>query len=420
MYNPTSAFIIVFSGYITIRDWTEIDISGQNDFVSIFDILFFILIFVNIIRIVYNKEKIVFPKTNGVNLTIILFFISISIFPAVGIIFNQYSISYITPTIRYFQWFLFFPTVIYLCVYKNLSYKYILGSLGLAVVVQLGYGSLQYLEYLDIITELPHHDILADQTDRTRFDGRSTGFFGNPNLYGILMAVCSLCFIPQIGKNNGSWPLIALILGIFGVLLSGSRTALVILIIPASFYILNLFLQSEGFNSKQILYLTSGIFISIGVLVPFVGDRFVELLLLFTGDFNEISTLEVRFMNWENQINSYRQNGPTMVFTDITTDSYYLSIIRQSGIFGLISVLVMYVYILREGIRSVSVSRIYSEVLILVVLAILLANITMTAMASIDIQVIFWSHVGFLFYETKMSSMMNPWDNKNRFKNETS
>ncbi|WP_171908140.1 O-antigen ligase family protein [Natrialba sp. SSL1] len=385
--------------------------TGQNDFVSLFDVLFFLFVLILILSILKNNKNIFLPKDDSLLLMLMLYLLIVISLPFIGVVFHGYGFSRVTPSIRYFQWFLFLPIVVYLYVYEGLEHEHIILSLGIAAVSQTGYGLLQYIEHYEMISSLPHHTLLEAHTDRTDYNTRSIGFFRNPNRYGILMSFFGLIFSSLYIQGRKCPFLYLTLVSLLGVVLSGSRTALIAFLIPLIVYFIFLFGRLQSlfkFTTIVAIPILGIVFLSSEYIS---GGRFSEMYLLLRGDISEVSTLVARFENWNAAIDAYQTHSPTLVFRDVTgtpTDNYYLSILIQAGFIGPIVIVLMYLSIILWSLRiHFNQQNVYSDIVIVITLSILLANLTMSAFASPFTQILFWTYLGFLTATVQANAQKN-------------
>jgi hypothetical protein len=134
-------------------------------------------------------------------------------------------------------------------------------------------------------------------------------------------------------------------------------------------------------------------------------SRFGELIYLLTGNIGEISSLQVRFKNWQLAIDLFEEYIPfgTLVshsyVKEITTDNMYFSWLLQGGIVGIVSLVFIYTSTLICSVSEYSREQTQSISLLttLFVLSVGIGSLTTDLLGYTPIIVVFWVVLGLAF-----------------------
>jgi cell division protein FtsW (lipid II flippase) len=221
------------------------------------------------------------------------------------------------------------------------------------------------------------------------------------------MAIIFSYGVAGINTKEIDWRIATLLLILpgFGIVLAASRTA-TIMCLPGVFYII---IKTADQNPLIILpgILTAVVsFFSVNYITGGrTYKRLGELIYIFTGDFQEVSSLQVRFANWQESFRIWLDYAPfgTLVshgyVLDIIPDSLYVSTLLQSGVIGVVVLLFLYFSLIISGISEmIRQDSNFSGVLVLTVTtAVLIGNITTYAGTYPPSSTAFWIMVGIVF-----------------------
>lgn len=233
--------------------------------------------------------------------------------------------------------------------------------------------------------------------------GRVVGTIGNPNTYGIFMAVIILfminIIIPQDQKNKNRVSIkISFILCVYAVILSQSRTAYLLLTFGI---ILSILLRRKNkLRNILAMLLMILIFIVVFINVPFLLKRFSIDSILSFGN---------RLPIWKTYINEYLNplNFKFIIgygsnyIKDInqSVDNYYLQIILQYGIIGLLDYCIMIFTIFKSFTKINNIN--IKNFLFIAYLIVLISDFLGTINQHVDFTILMFLIFGYYNNHTK-------------------
>ncbi len=400
------AFLILITGYATFNPWLRFEMTETGHFISLLDLWFGLLIIVFVLEL-FHEYRLSFAKASRSLLISIALFVSVVLlYPLIAIVLGRYPIGAITPGLRHLQWMLFFPVTAVMCRNTTTRRRLVTSVIALIVLTHTSYAILQYLEFYGFVNNLPHHR-LEGHRQTWFYYGRATGLLLNPNHYGILMALCALVLatISTFNRQDAQRYGLYLSFAIGGILLSGSRTGLVMFMIPVTLCLFQIRFLLK--NTIWFPIFAGPIIIVDTILGGKISSRFGQLASLFKGGFENIPHLAGRFEAWRAAIEVYRQQPvygtlvASSIASDIITENYYLNLLIQAGPFGVLGILSVYLSSIRFGILTYTAeSNPYSFALILVTIAIVIGNMTAYPMGLPPVTVLFWSLLGTVHSKT--------------------
>ena len=226
---------------------------------------------------------------------------------------------------------------------------------------------------------------------------RVVGTLGNPNALGIFSVASIIIFIQNLQRKT-IWPKLFIVISIFIIALTGSRTSLILLLLVPLFQIAKVQLFS-----KKTLYIILG-FILFSLAGYFLLILFKEKLPYLSQILNivsgkEISSIENRFNLWEEAWSIYDSNSIFQFLFGLgpgyfsVADNAYLYILINYGIVS-ISIFVALIILLYMTIKQKK-TVIPKQYLFLLLISGLVAD-----------SLISFSYMTFLFYMIGFNSRM--------------
>lgn len=223
----------------------------------------------------YSKTSRRIPLFHGRNLITMLFFMFSTIFCATIAPFKEASLTqlnfYITVIILYFLWIIAFSSL-----NSEESTKVLLYSFSFLVSIQLLFSILQILKGNSLgFSVIGEGDVI--QRLGVPFPS-VTGTFGHPGILSLLYVICISLFFPSILQKGNYILLIALIVSFVGLILTFSRTSLLI-VLPILFFqwIFVNKIQIKISKMKILVLSLLGLIILIS-FGDFIGTRFLSLV----------------------------------------------------------------------------------------------------------------------------------------------
>jgi hypothetical protein len=317
------------------------DLAGMQ--ITFFDPIFAGFVLAELPRL-FNKRTVKLPKLPSfllVTISITLFLALYLVLPLAAILFSDWGPSVLTPGLRMAQWISYgvFAGILYHR--QRLTETDLLKLASAVIIIQTAYAGLQQLEFVGLLT-LPHHSYFADRNTWFIW-GRSTGLFVNPNRYGILMAV--LIPLPLIAslrdQNRIRWEILVIaVVGLVGLMMSGSRTGMLMAIAGISLYGLKATRTHPASLAGVILLLSPFVVIIDSITDGKISSRFGQILSVLSGDFDSSGSLVARFEFWESAISYAVTDGPSIVHRayvseiDHAVDNVFITLFVQAGIIG--------------------------------------------------------------------------------------
>ncbi len=203
-----------------------------------------------------------------------------------------------------------------------------------------------------------HHDIALE-----RMLARSTSTFGNPNILGQFLSCAAICFtlaaVSQLGRRI--WSVIIASAAVFGMVLSESRYALIVLAFG-----LILLMLLMGTSRRRLARTVGFLALFAAIAMIFIGTirhepvragRFEELRRPL-----EVHSLRVRMdIMWVDAYGDFKASpifghGPAKeIYTGIYTDSEYLDVLKRYGLLGFAAYFSIYLWFLnrlRKGLKA--------------------------------------------------------------------
>lgn len=310
----------------------------------------------------------IYKKTINIYTALGLFFIFLyTITPFVGFLLrNDMNISLIdsvSPSLRFIQCvtYGFFALYIGLNEFSirgsvNKWLKQVVVTVLLSITVHTIYAFYQYAAFFGLLSygDLPHLKFYEGR-ESWFYWWRATGLLANPNTFGILSFFCSvstlLLLLWKEIQGYGCWLLY--LLSVIGVILSGSRTAIVslVLISVICIFIGSMHKKIININIKGPAFLT---FVALPIVIIIINSsdklriRFAEIINLL-GNWDKIENLTGRFNFWDHAIHLLRTDtqfigtlvSPYRIYESISTDNGYVALLLQFPLLSLLFTLWM-------------------------------------------------------------------------------
>lgn len=231
--------------------------------------------------------------------------------------------------------------------------------------------------------------------------GRAVGTIGNPNTFGVFMVIFVLFALTLLFFRRGNGKLynliliITILISVYAIILSQSRTAFILLIM--STIILVFFSRKRIILRLSILFTLLIIFMIIYHHDPFLSKRFGA---------ENVSTLGGRIHVWKAIIENYL--SPFTAYNLIgygfyyvrdignAIDNFYLQLILQYGLIGLVLYINMFIYSIKAFLRRINVSE-YGKFIVLTIIVILISDFTGAISMSVDIFTFYFLILGYYF-----------------------
>lgn len=398
-YNPIYLCAILLG--ITINQTTNI--LGINS--SLSDIVLLILISV----LILNKQ-LYFIKNETI------FFLLLSISVLLSATFVVPSLYNITPNIL-----LIFSDYIKLLIsFLYLTLGYSLSKLKMdKKVIETQAIFAVFIAILGIITNFISIPIIQESLYFGEY--RLKGFLNDPNLFAIVQILAIIYFLKS-KKHSNKFSNLSILLLIFSILLSGSKTGLMSLFFIFCFY----FIQN---NSKHLIKLNTVILLLILtiiliVLVPIIVSPTLDLLNSLTYQNHSIERLSTLFTNFDDAISgngSARDDvwGKAIIIismfpiTGVGVGTYLSIADKLPGIatvahntylqlyaeWGIIFASIFFLYIFKILFRSLLhvKNNLIVDIVSLGLIAIMIGSISI----SLNNARLFWLYLGILLYQLK-------------------
>ena len=244
--------------------------------------------------------------------------------------------------------------------------------------------------------------------------GRSTGFFSNPNTYAFMLLLLGL---PSISLFQLTMKRSYLVLGVLvfvTILLTASRTGLILLAL-----VLIVFCVA----SRKLGYMAAlaaiccGAYFTLGILVetdlvcewsPYLNELLVRVHGAIHGesfDVQSINSFHERLLIWDRTLEWYHLNpvlgsGPLREEIHSFADNYYVYLLSRYGLVGLALYVVFSLYVLAASLSAIVSGRRplreWGIVTLAALLAVNVANYTIDAFLTVPIGPILLLYAGYL------------------------
>lgn len=230
--------------------------------------------------------------------------------------------------------------------------------------------------------------------------GRAIGSLGNPNVLALFASI-GICFSMYSVLNNMDKKImnsIVIVLNIVVVLLSKSRTGLILTLVG----IILIILVSKINFRKKALYL-----LFIGIAIFFTLNANLAVIERFSAD--TASTMGGRTETWKSAISSIKEsgllnqfigNGPLWLksININTADNYYVNTLVVNGIFGLMLLAFTYFETIKMLINK---KNQLGSILIVVIILLCIADVTGAYYRHVKVETFFYFVLGISLYNTK-------------------
>lgn len=398
---PLYYFTVI--GYLLLNDLTAFPVGPIT--MTSGDIFFILLSVVLFWNLIYNDFQIPLWK-RGINIALLFYLLIPLSTTFIGFFILDSSIGVFSSPIRMIQLSLLFPITAILIHEKIIGINAIFHILVLVSATHFVIAVDRMFGQGDTILFIEAERILTSNSFTTA-ESRSAGFFGEVVWYGLLNGLTLIygiigVYLREVDKK---YALSLLIISIFGIVISISRTG-AIMSIPA--IVLVVFMKMKNSDSNIALY---SIPLSIFVFVVIIGitdsfNRFFELRFLISGDFSKISSLNDRIISWRDTIEIYSHEGlfGTLIPIgdsgySITIDNYYLTALVQRGVLGFFSVIFLYSILCVLTLHEYFQSKQDATPLLgfSVTVGIALASLMFSLRGFIPVIVLFWITIGILY-----------------------
>jgi len=403
------AILLLLVSYASINEWLRVDLTGSGFLVSPIDFLFFSYICYHGLASLKSSE-IQFTYQSDLFGVLAAFVSIVLLLPLVAILIGDWGFGVLTPGIRHVQWLCFIVIGDRISRRRRgVALQLLSIAAALTVLLNLGYSTLQYAMFVGILETLPHHGYFAGR-QTWFYSWRATGFLLNPNHLGMATAVAGGVLFSAYSHLQVYRKLLLGALGAVPIVLvmSGSRTG--ILMMVSSVLIVSILRQDYHRDLARAIRISTsvaGLGVAVSALyVPKIRGRLVSLLQVFAGNFDAVPHLTQRFVQWNKAIEFY-MTGPvygTLVAstftTDIVTENFYLNMLIQGGIVGLVVSLLLYLVVVRIGLQLHRwKNHPISWCVVATTVSIAIGNITAYAMLLPPISVFFWTILGVSYGE---------------------
>jgi len=354
------------------------------------------------------------------------------VLPFFGLAFEQWPLSYAVPGIRQLQWTSFF----FLGSYVSWQYgdRFTVHALMwvciIASVLNAGYGSLQLGYYAGLLPGfwvLPDRIFELTHPNSWFYYPRLTGLLANPNSLGVFSA-----FV--VAMTGGAlltrypfpkWALsLALLSGLYCLLFSASRSALVGLFIAAAFLVCWLL-----WKKKHVLRIyRSGLFLLlIGItLLPIIFSlmpehltaRFASFLDIFSVGISADETADARTVIWAELLRVFWQDYPLGTGVppgyafSAAVDNHYMYVFLQGGFPNLVSFLLLIFSALVAAVTMLKIDdpsgRMGGIILLSIVGVVIGASVSLSPLHQPEIVVPFWVALAIAFAHGRRLSEAGP------------
>jgi hypothetical protein len=428
-FKPIYAFgflVVIFGLVYSRASIPFIDLAGGHNRGNLLlsDFLWLILFCVFSLKFIF-RARIKIPTKNSKLIILCLPFVILSlILPIIGVLFGDWPISYITPGLRHLQWASF--ALISYC----LAYHYGIERTSRVVLISYcvwacGFHFLYALVQFACTKNWLSNDwLFFDQLFAAHNEKswihypRLTGFFINPNSYGVfcsfaLMFPFSLSFLNK-SKEYCVVCVFSLCCGVLGLFLSGSRSPLIGLGCAFLFLVIFIGIPFRRLNHsiKIILKAIMAAACMIAILWPFleneIQDRYIRFTMLPSQGAAADANFIVRAQGWRDVTSASSQYPfgtlvPPSYALSAPIDNYYLHTVMQGTIGYTIAWIVMLVVFILIGQRSfqkseTTMTKSVSMLLILFVGIMFGCSLSLSPMLQPPLSIMLYTLFGLSFY----------------------
>jgi hypothetical protein len=420
MANPQGSFLtlllyfLVFYGRTTMGD---LDIAGSADrgAIRIGDIMWIIAFGCVAVRrgLGPRQWRMMPPKKAAILPYIIL----ACMLPVVGILSGSWPMSYAVPGFRHLQWASFAWMAYILCSWASLEavWGQIVKVIAWSCIIHAGYAFLQVGYAVGFIPRsfLYLDDLLVRTKATTWFYyPRTTGLFLNPNSYGIYSAICvmmGLLLSWAQGRKIWLWNAM-MVCGVFGMITSGSRSALAGLLLGvAALYLRPMAITKQMMKpllniGMMMLLLVAIVYLTAAYIPESIRARFVRMALVSREGADADANLAARVDSWKALHAEYQNKYPWGTWVPASyalespMDSYYAQTWAQgTPVFVCAFILLMMAAIFRGRHLAKSALREHQTAGLSLVATsgvILAASVAASPLLQPHINAIFWSLLG--------------------------
>ncbi|WP_217900447.1 O-antigen ligase, partial [Halorubrum sp. Ea1] len=355
-----------------------------------------------------GKYSIPIWRRSG-NVSIVLYLITITLFPVIGYVIYANSIGVLTSPIRKLQFFLFLPVTASLIYENEISTQHIYSTFLLIATLHITVGIIRFFN-IDVALLAIRYESLITASTIDDVPARSAGMFGAIPWFGSLMAMIFIYAAVGLYNSEISIRLVVplLMLSFLGIIMAISRTAM-IMILPGIAVLVWYSAQQDGRLVVLGGTASAGFLIINQITGGGTLKRFAQMKNLITGNPSEISALDTRFELWQSGIVVFREFAPfgTLVshsyVIDLVTDSLYISKLIQAGFVGVGTTLFLFGSIIACGFaETIEKGSLFSGLLIMTVtIGFAIGGITMNITGFVPAIIVFWITIGITIGEKK-------------------
>ncbi|WP_101842476.1 O-antigen ligase [Halobacillus sp. Marseille-P3879] len=231
--------------------------------------------------------------------------------------------------------------------------------------------------------------------------GRIIGTIGNPNTYGVFIVIFVLficnVLLPKY-KNNSKIKVLlttTLLISIVSIILSQSRTAYILLAIGL---VISIVLNKKSSLNKFMWFIITALSLIILLFYnEFVSQRFTNESLTSLGGRVEVWKTFIDNYLFPFNINSLIGSGVERISDiGIAVDNYYLQLLLQYGVIGLILYISIFIVIIGHFLFYFRISK-YSTFIISTILVVLISDMSGSVSMNPDITVFLFLIIGYCY-----------------------
>jgi O-antigen ligase len=394
------AFLVLFGSYLTAFYVLVFGVSPVD--ISIADIMFIVfLISYGAKSVIENRYLLPLPRYSVVNVVVPAYVAVMALLPAVVGLVGSLPSRTVTPGLRNLQYLSLFPVTAHVFHYEDVPASWLYRAVTVIVSVNMSVAIFQYFGLDALVSAGP------GPFQRVMIAVRPTGLLANPNVFGVVMTLLSFVAV-SLRRDRGTTDGLLILVAFLAGFLSGSRTAVVVAGVLCVVYYARYRSDSVLTQPGFLLAAIAGGAV-LGVTGWLARSRIVTAVVRLFRE-GTVSSLTIRFDLWERAIRLYWTNGavgvpPTVAYEGLVVDNFYLSVLLQAGVPGLVIVVALYLYVLRTATASFERLPAFAGAMVFVTVGIVIGNMTMEAGNAPGVQVVFWTVLGALV--GKVSSMSN-------------
>lgn len=382
-----------------------IRISNSLPAIRFEELIYYLFFFTAIILIIINKKLII----NNFLVYILLYIIGSMFLSA---IYSQLILGIGFTINDSFEFVKVIKYLVILLLLSNLSYqetfiKQFIIIIILSITISAIIGILQYLNLFNINSQItPLYTI----SQLGNIDNRIIGTTANPNDFGIFLISGIILTQNQliVNRNKTLLYFLAIIIMLFAVIMTVSRTTLLTLVI-AELIFLFLLIHRHNFPKKVLILFTMFFFVVGIFIIKYTSDYFITRISSGMNIGEDVSFL-LRLISWEKNINIWLKSpifgwGPAKSIQSTIVDNEYILILRRYGIVGILGYLTFYLFPLYEMFRInfnklLDCEKILINSMLVMLIIFLFFNITIVTFKNIQLMDL-WMIMISIFYSIK-------------------